>query len=76
MGDKVGDFKLAAFDRETVTLEWNDKTLVHNVKELTPKEPERPVPQAAPVAAAPAANAKSVTKMGGTRPRPIRPSGR
>ena len=70
VGDKVGEFTLAAFDRDTLTLEWNDKTLVKNVKELTAKEPERPAIQAPPVAAAPAANnAKSLTKMGGNTPK-------
>jgi len=65
VGDKVGEFKLAAFDRDTVTLEWNDKTLVHNVKELVPKEPEKPVVQAAAAPASPATNnAKAATKMG------------
>jgi hypothetical protein len=69
VGDKVGDFTLAAFDRDTVTLEWNDKTLVHNVKELTPKEAEKPVAQAA-AAPPPTANvAKSVSKMGGNTPK-------
>jgi hypothetical protein len=67
VGDKVGEFVLAAFDLDTVTFEWNEKTLVRDVKELTPKEPERPVQQAA---AAPAANVpKSVAKMGAQAPK-------
>ncbi len=67
VGETVGDFKLAAFDRDTVTLEWNNKVLVNKVKDLTPKEPERPVQAAA---AAPSASnqnksvSKSVAKMG------------
>jgi hypothetical protein len=59
----VGDFKIAAFDRETVTLEWNEKTLVNKLSDLVPKEAERPVQAAA--APAPAANPeRSITKMG------------
>lgn len=38
VGDQVGDFKLAAFDRESVTLEWNDQTLKPLLKDLRPKE--------------------------------------
>jgi hypothetical protein len=71
VGDKAGEFIIAAFDRDTVTLEWNDKTLVHNVKELVPKEPEKPVVQAAAAPpSAPAGNAaKTVSKMGGNTPK-------
>ncbi|MEO5923488.1 MAG: hypothetical protein ABIR70_06650 [Bryobacteraceae bacterium] len=70
VGDKVGEFTVAAFDRDSVTLEWNDKTLVHTVKELTPKEAERPVQVAAAPAAAPAANvARSISKMGDNTPK-------
>ncbi len=69
VGDKVGEFKLAAFDRDTLTLEWNDKTLVKNVKELTPKEPERPVVQQAVAAPAAPNAAKASTKMGGNTPK-------
>jgi len=45
-GDKVGPFKLVAFDHETVTFEWNNKTLKYPLEELKPKEP---APQAAAV---------------------------
>jgi hypothetical protein len=37
IGDKVGPFKLVAFNRETVTFEWNGKTLEYPVTELKPK---------------------------------------
>ncbi len=62
-GDTVGEFKLAAFDADSVTLQWDDKTIVSKVSDLRAKEPERPVQQAA--APPPAANQnKSITKMG------------
>jgi hypothetical protein len=37
IGDKVGPFKLLAFNRETVTFEWNGKTLEYPVADLKPK---------------------------------------
>jgi hypothetical protein len=37
-GDTVGPFKLVAFNRDTVTFEWNGKTLEYPVAELKPKE--------------------------------------
>jgi hypothetical protein len=72
VGDKVGDFKLAAFDHDTVTLEWEEKVLVNQLRDLTAKEPERPV-QAAAATAAGANQNKSITKMGGTSDKPTDP---
>jgi hypothetical protein len=37
-GDKVGPFKLVAFDRDSITFEWKDKTLRYPLAELKPKE--------------------------------------
>lgn len=37
-GDQVGPFKLVAFDRETITFEWNGKTLEYPLADLKPKE--------------------------------------
>ena len=56
VGDEVGPFKLVAFDRETITFEWNGKTLEYPLAELKPKEPQ--VAQQAAAAAAPAGPAK------------------
>jgi len=36
-GDKVGPFKLVAFDRDTITFLWKDKTLRYPLAELRPK---------------------------------------
>ena len=41
VGDDVGPFKLVAFNRETITFEWNGKTLEYPLAELKPKEPAR-----------------------------------
>jgi hypothetical protein len=55
-GDTVGNFKLLAFDRDTITLEFDDKELKHDLTELAPKA-GAPAPQPVVVAAAPAAPA-------------------
>ena len=67
-GDKVGEFKIAAFDSSTVTFEWEEKVLKNNLKDLTPKEAERPVSAAASPAPK-SAQAASNTKMGGVPPK-------
>lgn len=38
-GDKVGDFKILSFDRDSITFEWDGKPVVRKVTELVPKEP-------------------------------------
>jgi hypothetical protein len=55
-GDKVGPFKLVAFDRDTITFEWKDKTLRYPLAELKPKEPspQAGVPGVAPGQVVPA----------------------
>jgi hypothetical protein len=37
-GDKVGPFKLVAFNRETITFEWKGKTLTYPLADLKPKD--------------------------------------
>jgi hypothetical protein len=64
VGDKVDDFKVAAFDAETLTLEWDEKMLKNDLKDLRAKEPERPVQRAAAPSTAAAPQAKGITKMG------------
>lgn len=39
-GDKVGDFKLIAFDRDKIELEWNGKKVERKPEDLAPKETE------------------------------------
>ncbi len=65
-GDTVGKFKLIAFDRDNITLEWDGKNLEHKLAELAAKEPQA-IQQQAPVAAAPAAPAP-VTNLSTARP--------
>jgi hypothetical protein len=60
-GETVGKFKLIAFDRDNITLEWDGKNLEHKLAELAAKEPQ--AVQQAPVAAAPAP--AQVTSIGG-----------
>jgi hypothetical protein len=49
VGDKVGPFKLVAFNRETITFEWQGKTLEYPLEELKPKGPAaQAAAQAAP----------------------------
>jgi hypothetical protein len=57
-GDKVGPFKLVAFDRQTMTFQWKEKTLKYPLEELKPKEASQaqaqagiPVPASAQVVA-------------------------
>jgi hypothetical protein len=57
VGDEVGPFKLVAFNRETITFEWNGETLEYPLAELKPKEPQA-AQQAAAAAAAAAGPAK------------------
>ncbi len=69
-GEKVGLFKLVAFDHDTITFEWNDKTLKYPLEELKPKEP---APQAGAVYALPPGQAASAKPIigDGTDKNPI-----
>jgi len=62
-GDKVGLFKLVAFDHQTLTLEWNGKILKYPLEELKPKEA---APQAA-VYASPPAQVSSASSVVGAK---------
>lgn len=53
-GEKIGDFKLVAFDEDRIELEWNGKKVERKPSELAPKEPAAQVAVAA-AAATPAA---------------------
>jgi hypothetical protein len=52
LGDKVGEFKLVAFDREKIEFEWNGKKVERKPEELVAKEPASTAPPAAASAAA------------------------
>jgi hypothetical protein len=52
-GETVGKFKLVSFDRENITLAWEDKTIERKLADLAPKEVVPPPPStSAPAAAA------------------------
>ena len=60
-GDKVGPFKLVAFDYDTITFEWKDKILKYPLEELKPKEP---APQPAAYGTPPGQVAPANTMVG------------
>jgi hypothetical protein len=66
-GDKVGPFTLVAFNRETITFEWNGKTLEYPLAELKPKEPSPAAAQAAARAAAAGPNVSAASTIGVTQ---------
>jgi hypothetical protein len=55
-GDKLDKFKLVSFDRDTITLEFDDENIEKKLEDLKPKE-QAPPQQAAYSAPAPAAAA-------------------
>jgi len=42
VGQKVGEFKLLAFNRETITFDWNGKEVEKKLEELAPKPAQQP----------------------------------
>jgi len=66
-GDKVGPFKLVAFDRDTITFEWKDKTLKYPLEDLKPKEPA-PAPAPAGVPSPPPSQLSGGSVIGAIAP--------
>lgn len=64
-GDKVGEFKLVAFDREKIEFEWNGKKVERKPEELVAKEPVGAPGSVA--AAAPASPLSPPQANGGTQ---------
>ena len=61
-GENAGVFKVVSFDRESITFEWEDKTVERKFSELRPKEQtvaqsNQPANQSSNQQSAPAANA-------------------
>ena len=54
-GEKIGQFKLVSFDRDSITFEWDGKEVVRKVSELAPKEAAAAAATAAPAAPQPTA---------------------
>jgi hypothetical protein len=61
IGEDVGPFKLVAFNRETITFEWQGKALEYPLSELKPKDD---VPGARAAGPAPASAAPKVESLG------------
>jgi hypothetical protein len=59
-GDKVGDFKLLAFDSDSITFDWNGKQVERKLLDLAPKEAQQPQ-AAASAAAAPPPQVTTIT---------------
>jgi hypothetical protein len=47
-GEKVGEFTVVSFDRDTVTFEWNGEQIVRNLADLKPKDAAAQIQAAAP----------------------------
>jgi hypothetical protein len=68
VGDKIGPFKVLAFDAETIAFEWNDERVEKKIADIQTKD-DTPPPQPqtfrapAPPAAKPAASS-AVTRIG------------
>jgi hypothetical protein len=61
VGEKIGDFKVLAFDRESITFEWNGGPVVKKISDLQPKDAQ---PQQAAVAPAPPPQTSSLVNIG------------
>ena len=66
-GDTVGKFKLLAFDKESITFEWDGKPVVRKVQDLVPKDP---TPQQAAAAPVPAPDSGPRTSIIAEPPKP------
>jgi hypothetical protein len=64
-GDTIGEFKLIAFNHDTITLEFDGKNLEHPLSDLVPKENQQAQAQAAPPPAAPAPASSAATSLSG-----------
>jgi hypothetical protein len=72
VGDKVGPFEVAAFDREKIVLTWKGETVERKLTDLKPKEVEPPPAASraaagrtpAPAAASSSSSASSVKSIG------------
>jgi hypothetical protein len=58
-GDNIGDFKLVAFDNDSITFDWNGKQVERKLLELAPKDAQPPASAGGP--ATPAAQVTSIS---------------
>jgi hypothetical protein len=64
-GQKIGDFTVVAFDRDTVTFEWNGQQIVRDLADLKPKDSDPKQQAPAPPAASVAPPSSGVIAIGG-----------
>jgi hypothetical protein len=62
VGEKIGDFKVLAFDRESITFEWNGGPVVKKISDLQPKD--APPQQAAVAPPPPPPQTSSLVNIG------------
>jgi hypothetical protein len=80
VGEKIGEFTLVAFNRETIKFDWNGKEVERKVEDLAPKpaqqaqQPQAGLGGSMPAAAlAPApSNVSSVSSIGGNSPSAVK----
>jgi hypothetical protein len=63
VGEKIGDFTVVAFDKDTITFDWDGKQVVRPLDDLRPKDAKAGQPASAPPPPPPA-QTSSVTAIG------------
>lgn len=68
VGDKIGEFKVVAFNQDSITLDWDGKPVVKQLTDLKPKDAPQPgqLAAAAPPQSAQASPFSSVVSVGST----------
>jgi hypothetical protein len=64
VGDKIGDFKVIAFNKDTITFDWDGKEVERSLADLKPKDAQPPQQQQA-AAPPPQPAQSSVVSIGG-----------
>jgi hypothetical protein len=64
VGDKIGPFELASFDREKIVLKWRDETVERKLEDLKPKDAAPPAPAARVAAPQSAASSTALKQIG------------
>ena len=68
VGEKVGDFKLVAFDSQNITFDWNGKEIEKKLLELAPKEGTQPAAASSAASSAPAPSQGQFTSITAAAP--------
>jgi hypothetical protein len=64
VGDKIGEFKVVAFDKDNITFDWDGQQVERSLADLKPKDPQAGQPQQS-VAPPPQPAQNSVVAIGG-----------